>query len=185
MDGHNQKLVPDQIMQSLFPQDNDLEEEPMIVSKCKKISNWGIGSDRVIILSTHYIYLLSSREIKKKVSISEVKYFIKSTIAACKEILLFFREGYDIRLSFDESEQFLNLLKLRYASLSPKTTLKVYGVPNSTLKDYVAPANKTRAYIDVAPEEQYRLLNEEIPGSLDKDRQSELQRPKTKSVAAA
>lgn len=123
MDGHNQKLVPDAIMNSLFPQDNDLDEEAMFVAKCKKISNWGIGSDRVLILSTHYIYLLSSKEIKKKVSITEVKYFVKSTVASCKEILLFFREGYDIRLSFEDTENFYNLLKLRYASLQPKITL--------------------------------------------------------------
>lgn len=142
MDGHNQKLVPDTVMNMIFPENNDLDEEPLIVTKCKKISNWGIGQDRVLILSTHYIYLLSSREIKKKVSIHETKYVIKSMAEGSREIITYFREGFDFRLSFDQTEDFLNMLKLRYASLSPKTTLKVYGVPNSSLKDYVAPAKK-------------------------------------------
>ena len=72
MDGHNQKLVPDSIMREIFPEDNKLDEEPLFVAKCKMISNWGIGKDRVLILSTHHIYLLSTREIRKKVSISEM-----------------------------------------------------------------------------------------------------------------
>lgn len=80
MDGHNQKLVPDSIMRGIFPEDNDLEEEPMFCAKCKIISNWNIGKDRVIILSTHYIYLLSTKEIRKKVGITEAKYFIKSLV---------------------------------------------------------------------------------------------------------
>ena len=43
MDGHNQKLVPDSVMNMIFPENNDLDEEPLVVQKCKKISNWGIG----------------------------------------------------------------------------------------------------------------------------------------------
>jgi hypothetical protein len=165
MDGNNQKLVPDTVMNKIFSVNNDLDEEPLLVTKCKKVSNWGIGQDRVIILSTHYIYLLSSKEIKKKVSISETKYLIKSLTESSKEIIIYFREGFDFRLSFDQTEDFLNMLKLRYASLSPKTTLKVYGVPNNTLKDYVAPAKKNQFIFDAAPEDKYRLFNEEIPGT--------------------
>jgi hypothetical protein len=66
MDGHNQKLVKDSILRELYPEDSDTGEEPMIITKCKKYSRWGIGSDRIIILSTHSICLLSAREIGKK-----------------------------------------------------------------------------------------------------------------------
>ena len=64
MDGHNQKLLPDSVMNELFPEDNDLDEESVFVAKCKKMSAWGIGAERVIILSTHCIYLLSSKELR-------------------------------------------------------------------------------------------------------------------------
>lgn len=164
MDGHNQKLVPDSVMGMIFPENNDLDEEPLIVTKCKKISNWGIGQDRVVILSTHYIYLLSTKEIKKKISISEAKYIVKSLNETSKEVLIYFRDGFDFRLSFEKTEDFLSMMKLRYATLSPKTTLKVYGVPSSSLKEYVAPAKKNVYAFDAAPEEKFRLLNEEIPG---------------------
>ena len=123
----------------------------------------------MLILSTHYIYLLSSKEIKKKVSIHETKYIVKSTLATGKEIVIYFREGFDFRLSFDSIDDFMNMLKLRFASLSPVTTLKIYGVPNNHLKDFVAPAKKNNYVFDAAPEEKYRLLNEEIPGSGDKE----------------
>ena len=43
MDGHNQKLVPDNILRELFPEDNELDEEPLHIAKGKKFSNWNIG----------------------------------------------------------------------------------------------------------------------------------------------
>ena len=43
MDGHNQKLIPDTIMREIIPEDNELDEEALLVAKCKKISTWGIG----------------------------------------------------------------------------------------------------------------------------------------------
>jgi hypothetical protein len=167
MDGYNGKLVPDNIMNMIFPENNDLEEESLVVSKCKKISNWGIGQDRALILSTHYIYLLSSKEIKKKVSIHEAKYLIKSLAKNCKEIIVYFREGFDFRLSLDNSEELFSMMKLRFAVLNPKTTLKVYGVPESSLKNYVAPTKKNSYAFECDPDDKFRLTDEEIPGSQD------------------
>ena len=63
MDGHHEKLIPDSIMRTLFPEDGD--EEPLFVDKVKKFSNWGIGQDRVVVLSTHVIYILSTKEVRK------------------------------------------------------------------------------------------------------------------------
>ena len=105
MDGHNQKLIPDDILREIIPEDNDLNEETMLVAKCKKYSSWGVGHDRVIIMSTHFIYLLSTKEIRKKASITDMSYAIKSN--ASKEILLFFKEGYDMRLVFEESNELI------------------------------------------------------------------------------
>jgi len=35
-------LVPDEVLNKMFPEDNELEEEAMFVGKCRKISRWGI-----------------------------------------------------------------------------------------------------------------------------------------------
>ena len=43
MDGHGGALIPDNILEEMFPDDNELDESPMHISKCKKLSNWGIG----------------------------------------------------------------------------------------------------------------------------------------------
>lgn len=167
MDGHNQKLVPDQILKDLFPPDNELDEESLHIAKGKKISNWGIGQDRVIILSTHHIFLLSTKEIRKKVHISALVYIIKSL--SSNEVLLYFNQGFDMRLVFDSREDFLNLVKLRFASFMPQKTLKVYGVPFNSLKEFKTAASRQKGYaFDSAPEDKYRLYDEEIPGQEDR-----------------
>jgi len=94
--------------------------------------------------------LLSTKEIRKKVSISEVQYFIKSLQSP--EILLQFI-GFDFRLIFDTSEDFCNLLKMRFVVMCPQKTLFVFGVPNSSLKDFRSPAKKNVYAFDATPED--------------------------------
>lgn len=136
MDGNNQKYVPDWLMEQIFPEDSEIPEEPLHIDKCKKISRWGIGQDRVVILSTHFIYILSAKDISKKVSIEELKYIIKSSLS--KEILLYFDDDFDMRLNFESRDEMLDLLKLRFAKLCPKKHLRVYGIPEESLKKYKA-----------------------------------------------
>ena len=64
MDGHNSAILPDAYLEELFPDDNDLDESMMQLVKCKKLSNFSIKQDRILILSTHIIYLLSQKEIR-------------------------------------------------------------------------------------------------------------------------
>jgi len=35
-------VVPDELIEELFPEDNELGEDMLFSSKCKKISGWGI-----------------------------------------------------------------------------------------------------------------------------------------------
>lgn len=47
------------------------------------------------------------------------------------EFILHFPNTFDLRAAFDTAEKredFLNIVKLRYAHLQPKYTLKVFGV---------------------------------------------------------
>jgi hypothetical protein len=44
----------------LVPEDNPLDEEVLFVAKAKKLSNWDIKQDRIIVLSTHHLFLLST-----------------------------------------------------------------------------------------------------------------------------
>lgn len=157
MDGHGGKLVPDSVMKDLFSED----DEAMFVAKGKKISTWGIGSDRVVILSEYFLMLLTQRDIDKKIPISQVCYYIKSM--SSNEILLHFTDNIDWRLVFEKSQEFLDILTARFPSLEKKRTLRQYAVPEASLKAYKA--SKTQYAFDNAPEEKYRLRNKEIPGT--------------------
>lgn len=99
----------------------------MFMSKCKEINRWGLPKDRIVIQSTHHIYMLNAREVTKKIPITELKYYIKSTLS--NEILLFFEDDSDLRLIFEEREEMLTYVKMRFANMAPKKSLMVYGVP--------------------------------------------------------
>lgn len=96
--------------------------------------------------------MLNAKEVTKKIPIADVKYYIKSTLS--NEILLFFDDDTDIRLIFDDREDMLDLMKLRFAKLAPKKSLMVYGVPQSSLKNFKASKNKgDKGYaFDVRPQ---------------------------------
>ena len=157
MDGHNQKLLPDSIMLELFPEDNDLDEESVFVSKCKKLSAFGIGSDRIIILSTHCIYLLSSKELRQKLEIKKLDFYIKSLKS--NEFILYDVNGKDNRLSFEKRDEFLDFLMNRFASLEKKRTLRVYGINKDKLTEF---KSSSTPGFDNTPDAQYRLEDVEI-----------------------
>jgi hypothetical protein len=43
-----------------------------------------------------------------------------------------------MRLNFESRDEMLDLLKLRFAKLCPKKHLRVYGIPEESLKKYKA-----------------------------------------------
>ena len=68
-----------------------------------------------------------------------------------------------MRLSFEESNEFIQYLQMRFAAMVKTETLRLYGVPTANLKEYRAPAKKGQYAFENTPEEKYRLLDEEIP----------------------
>ena len=84
------------------------------------------------------------------------------------EILLQFAAGLDVRLILDEKEDFLNLVKMMFPKFNPKDTLKVYGIPGTSLKAY---KNTGKHNFETEPEAKFRLLKEEIPGQNDLKKQ--------------
>ena len=81
------------------------------------------------------------------------------------EILLYFTDETDIRLqlSANDKDLFLQMLKLRFANLCPKVNLKVFGVPEESLKQYRSMNHGYTTYaFDTEPADMYRLRDEEI-----------------------
>jgi len=89
----------------------------MHVAKCKKISRVGFRHDRVVILSTHNIFMVSSKGASKILPIIELKYIVKSLVS--NELLLYFDQSYDIRMILESRIDFLALINLRFALLCP------------------------------------------------------------------
>ena len=59
-------------------------------------------------------------------SIDDCNCIIKSTNTP--EFILHAPNAFDIRIQCDRRESFLDLLKLMFAKMQPKVTLKIYGV---------------------------------------------------------
>jgi hypothetical protein len=117
---------------------------------------------------------LSSKEVSKKFPISELKYYIKSTVS--EELLLYFESGYDLRVIFEDREEMLSYVQMRFANLSPNKALQVFGVPEQTLKKYKSSNTKGEggfAY-DVQPAGKFRLRDEEIQTQDEVDAQSSM-----------
>jgi hypothetical protein len=101
--------------------------------------------------------------VSKKVPIEELKYIVKSTLS--KELLLYFDSDFDMRLIFDSRDELLDLLKLRFAKFCPKKHLKVYGIPEESLKKFKASKQhgSMKGYaFDCEPPSKFRLQQEEI-----------------------
>jgi len=101
-----------------------------------------------------------------------LRYIVKSLKS--NEIYLEFSDKNNMRLIFEERDEFLDLLKLRFITFCPKIHLKVYGIPLDTLKDYKA--SSSQYAFDNEPDDMYRLYNEEI------QTQSEVQKKEEKKV---
>jgi hypothetical protein len=165
-----QKLLSDAVVNEMFPEGNTLDESPLLICKCKKISRWGIAQDRLAILCTHYVYLMSYKAVRKKVPIADLKYIVRSTQS--KEVLLYFHDEFDIRMITEDRDNFLSLLKLRFAHFCPQKTLKVYGIPKESLKEYKSMANKrgsNQFTFDNEPPAKFRLKQEEIQSQQEAD----------------
>mmetsp|Transcript_46073 Transcript_46073/g.33851 ORF Transcript_46073/g.33851 Transcript_46073/m.33851 type:complete len:106 (+) Transcript_46073:212-529(+) len=100
--------------------------------------------------------------------IEDMGCIIRSTVS--NEFILNFPSLFDLRVATDSAERrddFLNLVKLRFAHIKPKITLKVFGIPAASLKEYHATPNKKKYNFNNLPSEELRLHDEEIKSAVE------------------
>lgn len=68
--------------------------------------------------------------------VRKLTYVIKSIVS--NEFILNFDDCESLRIVMDEREDFLFLAKMRFSNLCPKKGLRIYGMPNVSLKEYHA-----------------------------------------------
>ena len=119
------------------------------------------------MLSSTSIYLLTETEARRSMPISHLKYIIKSTVASCREILLYFADDTDFRLVIpdpDQFEEFFDTLNMRFPAQCPNVRLKLFGVPEESLKKYKSTKKGfgEKFSFENEPAPQYRLLDQEV-----------------------
>jgi len=88
------------------------------MQKSKKFNRYGISQDRIFVLSNLSIYLFSNRKLHTKYNVTDLRYIIKSMHS--KEFILQFDDTGDLRLTLEDREDLVNLVKMRFANLQPK-----------------------------------------------------------------
>ena len=114
-------------------------KEPILFSeKIFKINRWSLKQERILVLTVRSVYifrkkcriyivcLTNSIALRKKLLIEDLRSIVKSLTS--NEFILHFPSFFDIRMQCERRDDFLNIIKLRFAHLNPKFTLKVYGV---------------------------------------------------------
>ena len=107
------------------------------MSNAKKFNRYNVAQERVFVLSDLAIYLCSKTRVHTQMWIKDLVYYVKSTKS--NEFLLVFKvqgETVDLRVSSEDRDELLDFTKLRFANLAPTKGLKVFGVPESSLKNF-------------------------------------------------
>jgi hypothetical protein len=60
----------------------------------------------------------------------------------------------------DDREEVIDILKMRFVNICPNKGLKIYGIPNASLKEFKN--NNRKSVYENDPDERYRLKDEEI-----------------------
>jgi hypothetical protein len=72
----------------------------------------------------------------------------------------------------ENRDEFLDILKLRFAHLQPKVTLRVYGIAHASLKEYHTTSSHKKYNINYLPPDSMRMEDEEIKSAIEFERES-------------
>ena len=158
-------LVPEALLQQMFPSAGKGGEKFMFATQGQKISRYNIAQDRIIMLSSTTVYLLTEREARRSMPISHLKYIIRSLKSG--EVLLYFADDTDFRLiipNADHRDEFFDTINMRFPALCPNVRLKLFGVPDASLKQYRAAKKGFGAafMFENEPDPQYRMRDREV-----------------------
>lgn len=124
--------------------------EPILFSeKIYKINRWSLKQERVLVLTVKSVYIFRKKcinfrlvimlkslklELRKKLLIGDLGCIVRSLHS--NEFIMHFPKFFDLRVQCERREDFLNLVKLRFAHLQPNVTLKIYGIVSFNFNEY-------------------------------------------------
>lgn len=140
---------------------NPDDEDVMFEAKISKLSRWNISQERIWVQTTEHFYVFKGKKLNRKHRITNINAIIKSLVS--DEVVFHFPQSKDLRMTCKQKDDLINTLLLRYSNLSPETTLRIYAVPDKSLKSY-SHDNKNYSYENL-PDESYRVIDKEIKGT--------------------
>ena len=79
MDEIDYSLLPESLIKQTFPNNNVKDGETVLaMHKCKKYNRYGVGQDRIFILSNQAFYLCSQTRVHTMMVIKDLSYIVKS-----------------------------------------------------------------------------------------------------------
>ena len=159
MDDLNYSLVNTAIITQIFPKNNKGGETVIYIDKCKKFSRHNLGQERIFLMSTAAIYLVTKAKVHSKFLIVDLRYIIEALQS--NEFILHFsneKENVDIRIQMDKKVEMVDLLKMRFVNMCRERTLRVYGIPGKNLKEF----KSKDANFSSEPAPKFRMPEKEI-----------------------
>mmetsp|Transcript_34096 Transcript_34096/g.33643 ORF Transcript_34096/g.33643 Transcript_34096/m.33643 type:complete len:271 (+) Transcript_34096:115-927(+) len=134
----------------------------------------GLKQERSLILTSTHIYNFRRSKVRRKISITDVGAIILSGKKE-KEFVLHVPKEYDYRYVCEFRDEFVNILKLRFANLDSENTLKIFSVSDN-LGMYTTTLKDKKYGLYKLPEESQRKREEEIAGSRQMEEDEELEK---------
>ena len=113
-------------MSKIIPEDNELGEMSLFQSRIKRFSSWGVKQDRILVFSTHFLYITKGTEIVKKYGIYLMRYIVECPSSS--EILVYFSSYKNLRMVLMDTQAFTDLVRLRFPIFCPNDVLRYYIV---------------------------------------------------------
>lgn len=155
----NQNSLGNKDYESSFEED----EIVMYSDKCQKINSMGLKQERYLVLTSTHVYNFRRKKMRRKIKIVDIGAIILSE-KVIKEFVLHVPKEYDYRYLCDSRNEFIDILKLRYANLDKENTLKIFSVSDN-LRIYTTTLSDKKYGLYKLPEESKRKRDEEIQGS--------------------
>ena len=151
----------------------DEDEIIMYSDKCHKINTLGLKQERVLVLTTKFIYNLKKKKVRRKIKIVDVGAIILSSKNDL-DFVLHVPNEYDYRYQVETRKEFVDILQLRFSNLDSENTLKIYSVTEN-LKMYTTTLKDKKYGLYKLPEESCRLREMEIAGAKNFEEDAELE----------
>jgi hypothetical protein len=135
-------------------------EEVLFSCSVIKYNRWGMKQERTLLLTNLNLFNIKKDQIQRRIYLSSVKALTKSMNPNNSQFIVHVRSEYDYMYESDFRKEIFDAIKYAYWKAN-SVNLPVYGVPDK-VKEYHTSKKDISNGIEINPQENYRLKNEDI-----------------------